>query len=80
MTGTLFQGTMPTSVSGSVDTGGHLLLTGTGGSGSFALQIIGWDTTQSGGRMSGGWNTRWTAVGWVGYAEVVNTLSSVVKS
>ena len=80
VTGTLLQGTILTSVSGSVDSAGHLILTGTGASSGFALQMVGWDTTQSGSRMSGSWNTRWTGVGWIGYAQVINTLSSVAKT
>jgi hypothetical protein len=63
VTGTLLQGSILTTVSGSVDSAGHLVLAGTGAVSGFALQMVGWDTTQSGGRMSGSWNTRWTGGG-----------------
>ena len=80
VTGTLLQGSISTSVSGSVDSRSHLILNGTGSSGLFVLTMAGWDTQLSGSFMTGTWNTVWTLVGVSGIGQTVNTLGSVAKT
>jgi hypothetical protein len=81
VTGTLVQGLAPTKVTGTVSGSGHLTLDGSGSAGGFTLLIVGWDTSLSGGVMTGSWNTQWTYPGlFAGYAQVVNTISPLART
>jgi hypothetical protein len=80
VTGTLLQGQIATSVSGTVDSRSHLILNGSGTSSGFVLTMAGWDTQLSGTLMIGSWNTVWTLAGTTGMAQTVNTLGPVVKT
>lgn len=78
--GTLAQGAVYSSVSGTVDGAGHLKLTGSGSSSGFNVQTSAWDTTQSSGRMSGTFTSRFTSSSFSGYAQWGNTLGTVTKT
>jgi hypothetical protein len=81
VSGTLTQGSIATSVTGSVDASNHLILSGsTTLSGGILAEILGWNTTVAGSAMSGSWNTKWTTGGLAGSAQTINTLSSVTKA
>ena len=81
VSGTLLQGTIATSVTGTVDATSHLILNGsTVLSGSILAEILAWNTTVSGNAMAGSWNTKWSTAGSVGSAQTVNTLSGVTKT
>ena len=77
--GTLSQGSIVTTVTGTVDSAGRLTLNGTGTTSGFSLQIVGWGSSLSGSLMVGTWGTVWTFPGWSGYAQVVNSLGTFTR-
>lgn len=80
LSGTLAQGSIGSSVTGTVDGNGNIALTGSGTSGTITFTTFGWNTLARGGVMTGSWTTKWTATGLADFAQATNTLSAVVKS
>ena len=84
VSGTLTQGNLITSVTGSVSNDNHLVLSGSTTTAAGGLPatyaIMGWDTQLNGNNMTGSWEEHITSPQISGFLQWIDTTNTVVKA